>query len=119
MFLYGFTDSNIAVDESDIDGRARAIHAPPTSRPQLAHDHVHRLRGAAYVELAPPTRSSLNNTPSQIVCCMAQEGAVKEQTLPEVPLRWSDFVWSLERLRHKPYGKKMREKWVPLIHFIS
>ena len=34
------------------------------------------------------------------------------RTLPEVPLRWNDFVWALERLRHKRYGKKMRERSV-------
>ena len=30
--------------------------------------------------------------------------------LPEVPLQWSDFMWSLEKLRHRPYGKRMRER---------
>ena len=34
----------------------------------------------------------------------------KEQALPEVPLKWSDFVWSLEKLRHKPYSKKTTER---------
>ena len=34
----------------------------------------------------------------------------EERTLPEVPLKWSEFVWSLEKLRHKPYSKKMRER---------
>ena len=32
--------------------------------------------------------------------------------LPEVPLKWTDFSWSLEKLRHKPYGKKTRERYV-------
>lgn len=35
----------------------------------------------------------------------------KEQALPEVPLKWSDFVWSLEKLRHKPYSKKTTERF--------
>ena len=33
-------------------------------------------------------------------------------TIPEVPLKWDDFVWSLEKLRHSPYGKKTRERSV-------
>ena len=36
----------------------------------------------------------------------------EERTLPEVPLKWSEFVWSLEKLRHKPYSKRMRERLV-------
>lgn len=32
------------------------------------------------------------------------------RTLPEVSLRWNDFMWALERLRHRRYGKKMRER---------
>jgi hypothetical protein len=34
----------------------------------------------------------------------------REQKLPEVPLRWSDFVWSLEKLRNKPYSKSTTER---------
>jgi len=34
------------------------------------------------------------------------------KSLPEVPLKWTDFSWSLEKLRHKPYGKKTRERYV-------
>ena len=34
----------------------------------------------------------------------------KSASLPEVQLQWSDFVWALERLRHKPYGKKMTDR---------
>ena len=32
--------------------------------------------------------------------------------LPEVPLYWSDFVWSLEKLRHRAYSRKMTERYV-------
>ena len=32
--------------------------------------------------------------------------------LPEVPLKWSDFKWSLEKLIHKDYGPKMNERYV-------
>ena len=34
--------------------------------------------------------------------------------LPEVPLQWSEFMWSLERLKNKPYDKKMSERFVLL-----
>ena len=38
------------------------------------------------------------------------EAVKKEQSLPEVPLKWADFMWSLEKLRHKPYSKKTSER---------
>ena len=31
---------------------------------------------------------------------------------PEVPLKWSEFVWSLEKMRHRPYSRKMTERFV-------
>ena len=31
-------------------------------------------------------------------------------SLPEVPLYWTDFVWSLEKLRHRAYSRKMTEQ---------
>ena len=34
----------------------------------------------------------------------------KRENLPEIPLEWKDFMWALERLRHKPYSKKTRER---------
>jgi hypothetical protein len=34
----------------------------------------------------------------------------KQEKLPEVPLRWTDFMWALEKLRHKPYSKRTRER---------
>ena len=45
---------------------------------------------------------------------MAELGA-SQPALPEVPLQWVDFMWSLEKLRHKPYGKKLRERSVCMI----
>ena len=39
------------------------------------------------------------------------EPTTKEQKLPEVPLGWSDFVWSLEKLRNKPYSKNTTERY--------
>ncbi len=35
----------------------------------------------------------------------------KEPRLPEVQMNWKDFMWSLEKLRHKQYSKSMRERW--------
>ena len=37
------------------------------------------------------------------------------QKLPEVPLRWSDFFSSLEKLRHKSYSKNTTERYVKYI----
>lgn len=34
----------------------------------------------------------------------------KRKSLLEVPLRWTEFMWSLEKLRHRPYSKKARER---------
>ena len=42
-------------------------------------------------------------------------GMAGSSRLPEVPLQWSEFMWSLERLRNKPYDKKMRERFVVLV----
>lgn len=39
------------------------------------------------------------------------EGARKDPRLPEVPLKWTDFMWSLEKLRHKPYSKNTTERY--------
>ena len=39
----------------------------------------------------------------------ARSGA-KQERLPEIPLQWADFMWALEKLRHKPYSKKTRER---------
>lgn len=38
-------------------------------------------------------------------------GGSSVRSLPEVELKWSDFVWSLEKLRHKSYCKSMRERY--------
>ena len=43
---------------------------------------------------------------------MSTEQAEDTKPLPEVPLKWKDFTVSLEKLRHKPYGKKTRERYV-------
>jgi len=43
---------------------------------------------------------------------MSSESPQEIKPLPEVPLKWTDFSWSLEKLRHKPYGKKTRERYV-------
>ena len=37
--------------------------------------------------------------------------------LPEVPLKWKDFTVSLEKLRHKPYGKKTRERYIIVVYY--
>ena len=39
-------------------------------------------------------------------------GRTLTSPLPEVQLKWSDFVWSLEKLRHKAYSKRTRERYV-------
>lgn len=41
-------------------------------------------------------------------------GGISAGSLPEVELKWSDFVWSMEKLRHKPYCKSMRERLVAM-----
>jgi len=46
---------------------------------------------------------------------MSNESPQEVKPLPEVPLKWTDFAWSLEKLRHKPYGKKTRERYVPVV----
>lgn len=47
-------------------------------------------------------------------CSEDTTGMAGSSRLPEVPLQWSEFMWSLERLRNKPYDKKMRERLVVL-----
>ena len=37
---------------------------------------------------------------------------------PEVPLKWSEFVWSLEKLRHRPYSRKMTERFVHQLSYL-
>ena len=37
-----------------------------------------------------------------------EEGRKKD--LPEVKLKWSDFVYSLEKLRHRPFCKSSNER---------
>ncbi len=41
---------------------------------------------------------------------MSQEATAGRPPLPEVPLKWTDFMWSLEKLRHKHYGRRMRDR---------
>ena len=41
----------------------------------------------------------------------ASGGGEKEPRLPEVQMKWKDFMWSLEKLRHKHYDKSMRERY--------
>ncbi len=38
-------------------------------------------------------------------------GSKEGHSLPQVPLKWNDFDWSLEKLRHSSYGKKTRERY--------
>ena len=39
-------------------------------------------------------------------------GTSGENSLPQVPLTWSEFSTSLEKLRHKPYNKNATERFV-------
>ena len=43
---------------------------------------------------------------------MSTEQPEEKKPLPEVPLKWKDFLVSLEKLKHKPYGKKTRERYL-------
>ena len=42
----------------------------------------------------------------------AAEMGERQPRLPEIKMKWTDFVWSLEKLRHKSYNKSMRERYV-------
>ena len=39
-------------------------------------------------------------------------GGPEQRGLSEVQLKWTEFMWSLEKLRHNPYSKKTRERCV-------
>lgn len=77
-------------------------------------DHYHTILVANF-HLRPdpyPQRSA----GAQLMMDRGGDGTVpgpdtKQEKLPEVPLRWTDFMWALEKLRHKPYSKKTRERW--------
>ena len=40
----------------------------------------------------------------------ASDPGARQERLPEIPLQWTDFMWALEKLRHRPYSKKTRER---------
>ena len=42
----------------------------------------------------------------------AMAGTSGENSLPQVPLTWSEFSTSLEKLRYKPYNKNATERFV-------
>ena len=41
-----------------------------------------------------------------------QSASVPKRIVSEVPLKYSEFLWSLEKLRYKDYGPKMQERFV-------
>ena len=47
---------------------------------------------------------------ANVMALASSEVAGKPKALPEVPLKWSDFVSSLEKLRYRPYNKKTVER---------
>lgn len=80
-------------------------------------DHYHTsTESDDHYHLVLVSNFHLRPDPSaQLVMDGGGDGAVpgpdtKQVKLPEVPLRWTDFMWALEKLRHKPYSKKTRER---------
>ena len=49
--------------------------------------------------------------PTPPVVDASGESSNLPQSQPEVPLKWSEFVWSLEKMRHRPYSRKMTERF--------
>ena len=46
----------------------------------------------------------------KFISCYLVKMAATTRTIPEVQLKYSEFLWALGKLKYKDYGKKMQER---------